>query len=156
MYSKFERRLKVKPLFIAKMLGITPSKYELLKMDDTPQKLYFEYSVIAHSHLSKNQLAVLVDQRPLFETEQRNQVSRKLRINCDIESLCKELEEKAKLGPVDTARLLGMVYQRYNEMRNGSRLVQLYQIYSIEAHLSIPKTKLKMLIEERIDTGYWI
>lgn len=56
-----------------------------------------------------------------------------------------EFESQTGTTPTQAAKLLGLAYPRYNELKNGTRTLKPYHVASIEAHMRLSKKSLKYL-----------
>lgn len=59
-------------------------------------------------------------------------------------------EEVTGLGPTYAARMLGIAYVTYAQIRNGSRPLQLYHARHIEVFLLLPRAVRARLIKEHV------
>ena len=62
---------------------------------------------------------------------------------------CQNFETETGTTPQQAAALLGLVYPRYMELRRGVRALKPYHTASMEAHLLLPKTRLRALRKQR-------
>jgi hypothetical protein len=60
-------------------------------------------------------------------------------------------EKATGLGPTRAARLLGVAYVTYAQVRSGARPLQKYHARHMECLLLLPRTTLDKLIKEYVD-----
>lgn len=60
-------------------------------------------------------------------------------------------EKAIGLGPTKAARLLGVAYVTYAQVRSGARPLQKYHARHIECLLVMPRVTLAKLIEEHVN-----
>lgn len=59
-----------------------------------------------------------------------------------------EFEEGLGLKPVQAAKLLGLQYPRWNELKNGTRYIQAWHEASMQAHCMLSKKALRVRLIE--------
>lgn len=61
-----------------------------------------------------------------------------------------QFEAHCDLGPTRAAKLLGVAYPTYAQMRSNSRPLQIYHQNHIQALMLLPAKTLRLLIEEHV------
>lgn len=152
MYGKdqieeFEGLIGIGPTKVAVFLGCKWSTYVEYKNDRRPEKKqrpapdHVLYSIEAHTALSSAQRKKLIAERALLDNDA-------LEFTGD---LIKAFEKNLGLGPTYCAELLGRPYTTYSEYKNGRQKIPVHIAFSIEAHLLLPRSELRKLMDQRLN-----
>lgn len=61
-----------------------------------------------------------------------------------------QFEQEKQLKPTEAAKLLGVSYSLWKQLKSGAKPIKDYHTASIDAHLALNKTQFEKLKSERI------
>lgn len=134
---QFERDIRLTPDRTSVLLGFTPQKWKRLRRNEIGLKKQFTYSMVAHKLISDAGIDNVLVKRSKIQVIPR------------IGFILETFQTFVDLTPTKSAEFLGIPYPRYNEIKNETLRLQLYVLFSIQAHYLIDFEDLEELKKER-------